>query len=84
MKLKTLSLALVATAFMASAALAQSGTMQPIANPPEKAKAMHHGKMMHHGKAMHHKKMAKASAPADAASSSTPAAMAKTPMPAKK
>ena len=38
MKLKTFGLALVATAFMASAALAQSGTMQPIPNPPEKAK----------------------------------------------
>ena len=42
MKLKTFGLALVATAFMASAALAQSGTMQPIPNPPEKAKMKHH------------------------------------------
>jgi hypothetical protein len=42
MKLKTFGLALVATAFMASAALAQTGTMQPIPNPPEKAKMKHH------------------------------------------
>ncbi len=49
MKLKTFGLALVATAFMASAALAQSGTMQPIPNPPEKAK-------------VHHKKKAKPAA----------------------
>jgi hypothetical protein len=41
MKLKTFGLALVATAFMASAALAQSGTMQPIPNPPEKHKMKH-------------------------------------------
>jgi hypothetical protein len=46
MKLKTLGLTLLATAFMASAALAQSGTMQPIPNPPEKAKMKH--KKMHH------------------------------------
>ena len=51
MKLKTLGLALVATAFMASAALAQSGTMAPIPNPPEKAK-------------VHHKKKAKPAADA--------------------
>ncbi len=38
MKLKTFGLVLVATGFMASAALAQSGTMQPIPNPPEKHK----------------------------------------------
>lgn len=44
MKLKTIGLALVATAFMVSAALAQTGTMQPIPNPPEKAKPMHHKK----------------------------------------
>jgi len=55
MKLRTFGLAFVATAFMAGAALAQSGTMQPIPNPPEKAKTMHH------------KKKAKAAAPADAA-----------------
>jgi hypothetical protein len=55
MKLKTLGLALVATAFMAGSALAQAGTMQPIPNPPEKAKPMHH------------KKKTKAAAPADAA-----------------
>ena len=69
MKLKTLSLTLVATAFMASAALAQSGTMQPIPNPPEKAKAKH--------KSTHH--MAKKDAEAAA-----PAAEAKPAMPAKK
>jgi hypothetical protein len=51
-KLKVLGLALVATAFMASSALAQSGTMQPIPNPPEKAKTMKHK--------MKHKMMAKA------------------------
>jgi hypothetical protein len=68
-KLKTLGLALVATAFMASAALAQSGTMQPIPNPPEKAKAMHH------------KKKVKAAAPADAAKT---ADAAKPAAPAKK
>ena len=45
MKLKTFGLALVATAFMAGAALAQSGTMQPIPNPPEKAKMKHKKKM---------------------------------------
>ena len=69
MKLKTLSLTLVATAFMASAALAQSGTMQPIPNPPEKAKMKH--------KTTHH--MAKKEADATA-----PAADAKAAMPAKK
>jgi len=37
-KLRTIGLALLASAFMTSAALAQSGTMQPIPNPPEKAK----------------------------------------------
>jgi hypothetical protein len=55
MKLRTLGLAFVAMAFMAGAALAQSGTMQPIPNPPEKAKAAHH------------KKKAKTAASADAA-----------------
>ena len=39
MKLKTIGLALVASAFMTSTAFAQAGTMQPIPNPPEKAKA---------------------------------------------
>ncbi len=39
MKLRTIGLALLASAFMAGTALAQSGTMQPIPNPPEKAKA---------------------------------------------
>jgi hypothetical protein len=68
-KLKVLGLALVATAFMASSALAQSGTMQPIPNPPEKAKPAHH------------KKKAKPAAKADAAA---PADAAKPAMPAKK
>jgi len=54
-KLKTIGLALVATAFMAGQALAQAGTMQPIPNPPEKAKPMKH-------KMKHHKAMAKADA----------------------
>jgi hypothetical protein len=58
MKLKTFGLTLIATAFMASAALAQAGTMQPIPNPPEKAKVKHHK-----AKA----KPADAAAPADAA-----------------
>ena len=45
MKLKTIGLALVASAFMTSTAFAQAGTMQPIPNPPEKAKpAKHHKK----------------------------------------
>jgi hypothetical protein len=72
MKLKTLGLTLVATAFMASAALAQSGTMQPIPNPPEKAKMAHH------------KKKAKAAAPAAEAAAAKPAEAAKPAMPAKK
>ena len=42
MKLRTIGLALVATAFMAGQALAQAGTMQPIPNPPEKHKMKHH------------------------------------------
>ena len=57
MKLRTIGLALVATAFMAGQALAQAGTMQPIPNPPEKHKMKHH-------KA---KPKAKADASADAA-----------------
>lgn len=69
MKLKTLGLTLVATAFMASAALAQSGTMQPIPNPPEKAKMKH--------KKMHHAVKKDADAAADKAE-------AKPAMPAKK
>lgn len=76
MKLKTIGLALVATGFMASAALAQTGTMQPIPNPPEKAKPMHKAKKKHH--------MAKAPAAAEA---KAPAAEAKAPAatpPAKK
>ena len=44
MKLKTIGLALVASAFMTSTAFAQAGTMQPIPNPPEKAKAHKHHK----------------------------------------
>ncbi len=44
MNLKTIGLALVASAFMTSTAFAQAGTMQPIPNPPEKAKATHHKK----------------------------------------
>ncbi len=80
-KLKTFGLALVATAFMASAALAQSGTMQPIPNPPEKPKAAHH-------KAKHKAKpkaaaTADAAKPAEAAKPATPAKPAATP-PAKK
>ena len=68
-KLRTLGLALVATAFMASSALAQAGMMQPIPNPPEKMKM----KMKHHK--MMHKAMAKADAKTD---------MAKPAMPMKK
>jgi hypothetical protein len=71
MKLKTFGLALVATAFMASAALAQSGTMQPIPNPPEKAK-------------MYHKKKAKPAADDATKADSTTPADAKPAMPAKK
>ena len=56
MKLRTLGLALVAMAFMSGEALAQAGTMQPIPNPPEKAKTMKHKK----------KAMKKADATADA------------------
>ncbi|HEX4712239.1 hypothetical protein [Phenylobacterium sp.] len=66
MKLKTIGLALVATGFMASAALAQTGTMQPIPNPPEKAKPMHKAKKKSH--------MAK-----PATEAKTPAADAKAP-----
>jgi hypothetical protein len=44
LKLKTIGLALVASAFMTSTAFAQAGTMQPIPNPPEKAKPAHHKK----------------------------------------
>ena len=44
MKLRTIGLALVATAFMAGQALAQAGTMQPIPNPPEKHKMKHKAK----------------------------------------
>lgn len=71
MKLKTFGLTLVAAAFMASAALAQAGTMQPIPNPPEKAKMKH--KKAHHA--------AKKKADADAAADK---AEAKPAMPAKK
>lgn len=65
MKLKTFGLALVATAFMASSALAQSGTMQPIPNPPEKAKPAHHKKAKH--KTTTTTTTTTTSAPADAA-----------------
>ena len=44
MKLRTIGLALVATAFMTGQALAQAGTMQPIPNPPEKHKMKHKAK----------------------------------------
>lgn len=47
-KLKTFALALVATGFMAGSSLA---AMQPVANPPEKAKSMHHKKHHMHKKA---------------------------------
>jgi hypothetical protein len=77
MKLKTLGVALVATAFMGSAALAQSGTMQPIPNPPEKAKMKHH-------KAKAKAKKAEAAAPADAAPAAKPAEAAKPATPPKK
>jgi len=65
MKLKTFGLALVATAFMASATLAQPGTMQPIPNPPEKAK-------------VHHKKKHKPAAEAAKADAKADKAEAKT------
>jgi hypothetical protein len=68
-KLKTICLALVATAFMAGQALAQAGTMQPIPNPPEKAKPMKH-KMKHHAK---HMAKAGAEKSADAAKPAMPA-----------
>jgi hypothetical protein len=79
--LKTIGLALVATAFMASSALAQSGTMQPIPNPPEKAKMMKHKKKMHKAMAKSDKAMAKSDskdAKADMKADAKPA------MPAKK
>lgn len=50
MNLKTIGLALVASAFMTSTAFAQAGTMQPIPNPPEKAKTMKHHKKHHMAK----------------------------------
>jgi hypothetical protein len=70
-KLKTFGLALVATAFMASSSLA---AMQPIPNPPEKAKVKHH-------KA---KAKAKPAADAAAAKPADAATPAKPAMPAKK
>lgn len=70
MNLKTIGLALVASAFMTSTAFAQAGTMQPIPNPPEKAKAA-----KHHHKA--HKAEAKADAKADAGKDAKAAAPAK-------
>jgi hypothetical protein len=77
-KIRTIGLAFVATAFMAGQALAQAGTMQPIPNPPEKAKPMKHK--------AHHKAMAKTEAKADMKTGDK-AAMPKTSdkaMPAKK
>ena len=70
MKLKTIGLALVATAFMAGQALAQAGTMQPIPNPPEKAKTMKHHMKKHHAK---HMAKAEADKSADAAKPAMPA-----------
>ena len=66
MKLRTFGLAFVATAFMAGSALAQAGTMQPIPNPPEKAKT-------------HHKKKAKPAASGDAAAPADAAKPAEKP-----
>jgi hypothetical protein len=74
-KLKTIGLALVATAFMASAALAQTGTMQPIPNPPEKAKPVkHHAKKPKAAKKIEGNPEAQGSAagPASAAAPATP------------
>ena len=81
MKLRTIGLAFVATAFMAGSALAQAGTMQPIPNPPEKAKPMKH--MMKHHKAMakHH---AKADAKEDKAEAKGDMKSDKAAMPPKK
>jgi len=76
-KIKTLGLALIATTFMASTALAQTGTMQPIPNPPEKAKPVHHKKKKPAAKA-------EAAAPATAATPSTAATPAKPATPPKK
>ena len=72
MKLKTLGLALVATAFMASSAMA---AMDPIPNPPEKPKPMHHKK---------HHMAKKTAAAADAKADAKAPADAKPAMPAKK
>jgi hypothetical protein len=65
-KLKTIGLALVATGFMASSALAQA-TMQPIPNPSDKAA---HAAKQHKAKK---KKAAKAEAAAPADASKAPA-----------
>ncbi|HEY2749859.1 hypothetical protein [Phenylobacterium sp.] len=69
MKLRTIGLALVATGFMASSALAQA-TMQPIPNPSDKA--AHSAK--HSTKKKHAAKPAEAGtpAPADAKSDAAP------------
>ena len=66
MKLRTLGLALVATAFMTGEALAQAGTMQPIPNPPEKHKTMKHHKKAAKKAAAAASTDAKADAKADA------------------
>ena len=86
MKLKTIGLALVATAFMAGQALAQAGTMQPIPNPPEKAMKGHMKGHMKHHKMMHHaaKKDADAAQDKAEAKPAMPAKEAKPAMPAKK
>jgi hypothetical protein len=83
MKLKTFGLTLVATAFMASAVLAQTGMMQPIPNPPEKHKMMSHKKKMSKHMSKHMAEGSKADAKADKAEAKADAkADAKPAMPA--
>ena len=79
-KLRTFGLALIATAFTASTALA---AMQPIANPPEKPKMMKHHKKMHH-MAKKDPDAAQDKAEAKPAMPAKPAEAAKPAMPAKK